>query len=70
MTYQKIRKKIIKVWLYGVSVELEEGDTMNILLTNDSIQLTLFDPHFEVVMAAYKEGKDKYRNAMRELADG
>jgi putative addiction module antidote len=49
---------------------LKEGDTMNIIVTNDGIQLTPFDPHFEAVMTAYKEGKAKYRNAMRELADG
>jgi putative addiction module antidote len=49
---------------------LKEGDTMNIVLTTEGIQLTPFDPNFEAVMEAYKEGKAKYRNAMRKLADG
>jgi putative addiction module antidote len=49
---------------------LKEGDRMNIVLTTEGIQLTPFDPNFEAVMEAYKEGKAKYRNAMRKLADG
>jgi putative addiction module antidote len=51
-------------------LDLKEGDTMNIVLTTEGIKLTAFDPNFETVMEAYKEGKAKYRNAMRKLADG
>jgi len=51
-------------------LDLKEGDTMNIVLTTEGIKLTAFDPNFEAVIEAYKEGKAKYRNAMRKLADG
>lgn len=47
---------------------LKEGDSLNIILTAESIQLSPFDPNFNKVMQAYKEGKAKYRNAMRELS--
>ena len=47
---------------------LKEGDTINIVLTTEGIQLSPFDPNFDAVMKAYKEGKAKYRNAMRELS--
>ncbi|MGI0482714.1 AbrB/MazE/SpoVT family DNA-binding domain-containing protein [Geminocystis sp. CENA526] len=49
---------------------LKEGDKMNIIVTGDSIQIKPFEPHFETIMTAYKEGKAKYHNAMIELADG
>ena len=49
---------------------LKEGDSINIILTTEGIQLTPYDPNFEAVMEAYKEGKAKYRNAMRKLANG
>ena len=48
---------------------LKEGDRMNVVLTADGIQLIPYDPNFERVMEAYQEGKAKYRNAMRQLAD-
>ena len=49
---------------------LKEGDKMNIVVSADGIELTPFDPNFGTIMEAYREGKSKYRNAMRELADG
>ena len=49
---------------------LTEGDSMNLVVTDDGIQLIVRDPNFEKVMAAYKSGAAQYRNAMRELADG
>jgi putative addiction module antidote len=49
---------------------LAEGDIMNLVVTDDGIKLTAHDPNFDKVMAAYKSGAAKYRNAMRELADG
>ena len=49
---------------------LKEGDTLNIVLTSDGIQLTPYNPDFEVALQAYKEGKSMYRNAMRKLANG
>jgi putative addiction module antidote len=49
---------------------LGEGDTMNLVVTNDGIKLAIHDPNFDKVMAAYKSGASQYRKAMRELADG
>jgi len=49
---------------------LREGDALTVVVMEDGIKLTAFDPEFEEVMAAYQEGAAQYRNAMRELADG
>jgi putative addiction module antidote len=49
---------------------LVEGDTMNLVVTDDGIKLVIHDPNFDKVMAAYKLGASQYRNAMGELADG
>jgi putative addiction module antidote len=49
---------------------LVEGDSMNLVITDDGIKLVIHDPNFDKVMQAYKEGASQYRNAMRELADG
>ena len=49
---------------------LVEGDTMNLVVTDDGIKLVVHDPNFDNVMAAYKLGSAQYRNAMRELVDG
>jgi putative addiction module antidote len=49
---------------------LAEGDIMHLVVTDDGINLTTHDPNFDKIMAAYQSGATKYRNAMRELADG
>ena len=49
---------------------LSEGDTLSLVVMEDGIKLMAYDPNFEQVMAAYKQGSSQYRNAMRELADG
>jgi putative addiction module antidote len=49
---------------------LKEGDELNLILTAEGIQLMPYDPNFKKMMEAYKEGGAKYRNAMRQLADG
>lgn len=49
---------------------LAEGDSMNLVVTDDGIKLVIHDPNFDEVMQAYKTGASQYRNAMRELADG
>ena len=49
---------------------LMEGDTLTLVVLEDGIKLMAYDPAFEQVMAAYKQGASKYRTAMRELADG
>ncbi len=48
---------------------LVEGDSMNLVITDDGIKLVIHDPNFDQVMQAYREGASQYRNAMRELAD-
>jgi putative addiction module antidote len=49
---------------------LKDGDTLELIVNNDGIQLIAHDPNFDTVMAAYKTGASQYRNALRELADG
>ena len=49
---------------------LKDGDTLELIVNNDGIQLIAQDPNFDAVMAAYKTGSSQYRNALRELADG
>ncbi|MEM6404039.1 MAG: AbrB/MazE/SpoVT family DNA-binding domain-containing protein [Cyanobacteria bacterium P01_A01_bin.68] len=49
---------------------LREGDSLTLVVMEDGIKLMVYDPEFEQVMAAYKQGASQYRNAMRELADG
>ena len=49
---------------------LVEGDIMNLVVTDDGIELVIHDPNFDKVMAAYMPGASQYRNAIRELADG
>lgn len=49
---------------------LKEGDELTLVVMEDGIKLMTYDPEFERVMAAYKQGASQYHNAMRELADG
>ncbi len=49
---------------------LKPGDELNVIVTSEGIQLIPYDSNFQDYLAAYKEGSAKYRNAMRELADG
>jgi len=49
---------------------LGEGDTLSLVVMEDGIKLMAYDPNFEQVMEAYKQGASKYRHAMRQLADG
>ncbi|NES20444.1 MAG: AbrB/MazE/SpoVT family DNA-binding domain-containing protein [Symploca sp. SIO3E6] len=49
---------------------LGEGDTLSLVVMEDGIKLMAYDPNFKQVMEAYKQGASKYRNAMRQLADG
>ena len=39
-------------------------------VTNEGIKLIPYESDFQETLLAYKEGAAKYRNAMRELADG
>lgn len=49
---------------------LKEGDELTLVVLEDGIKLMAYDPEFEQVIAAYKQGASQYRNALRELADG
>lgn len=49
-------------------LNVEAGDDMFAVETDDGILLTPFDPKFENAMAVYERGAGKYRNALRELA--
>jgi antitoxin MazE len=48
--------------------QLKEGDTVTTIETKDGILLTAQNDNFDKMMAAYRQGAAKYRNAMRELA--
>jgi len=48
--------------------QLKEGDTVTTIETHDGILLTVQNDDFDKMMAAYRKGAAKYRNAMRELA--
>jgi putative addiction module antidote len=45
-----------------------EGDTVFVTETTDGVQITPGDSEFERAMKIYKKGSEKYRNALRELA--
>jgi putative addiction module antidote len=45
-----------------------EGDTVFVTETPDGVKLSAYDPEFETAMSIYKQGSQKYRNALKELA--
>ena len=47
---------------------LAECDSVTVIETQDGILLTAQNENFDKIMAAYRKGAAKYRNAMRELA--
>ena len=49
-------------------LNLGEGDKVFLTETVDGIQITAREPVFEKAMQIYRQGSDKYRNALRELA--
>lgn len=49
---------------------LKSGDELNLIVTSEGIQLTPYESNFQETLLAYKQGAAKYRNAMKELADG
>lgn len=50
-------------------LKLEEGDTVYVTETPDGVQLTPYDPNFDQAMEAYRKVSNKYRNALRQLAE-
>ena len=49
-------------------LNIGEGDKLFILVREDGILLTPYDPKFEKVMEAYGDLSKRYRNTLRELA--
>lgn len=45
-----------------------EGDNVFLTETEDGVQITVDDPELERAMKIYKQGSEKYKNALRELA--
>lgn len=50
-------------------LKLQEGDTVYVTETPDGVQLTPYDPNFDQAMEAYRKVSNKYRNALRQLAE-
>ena len=50
------------------ALQIKEGDTLFSFSTKHGIQLTPYDPDFEVAMQAFERTRRKYRNALKELA--
>lgn len=50
-------------------LKLQEGDTVYVTETPDGVQLTPYDPNFNQAMEAYRKVSNKYRNALRQLAE-
>jgi putative addiction module antidote len=49
-------------------LNLSEGDSLFLTETPEGMQLTTGNPEFEKAMKIYKQGSEKYKNALQELA--
>ncbi|HEV2147315.1 MAG TPA: AbrB/MazE/SpoVT family DNA-binding domain-containing protein [Longimicrobiaceae bacterium] len=49
-------------------LNVQNGDELALVRTENGIELIPFDPEFEEMMSVYRRGAKKYRNALRELA--
>jgi antitoxin MazE len=49
-------------------LNVQAGDEVFVVETEQGILITPYDPTFEQAMAAYKRTAAKYRNALRELS--
>lgn len=49
-------------------LDVGEGDNVFVIKTEDGIQITTHNPMFEKAMQIYRKGSEKYKNALRELA--
>lgn len=49
-------------------LNLSEGDTLFVTETEHGLQLSPYDPEFEKAMAIYRQGSQKFRQALKELA--
>ena len=50
-------------------LRVREGDSIFVTETPDGFHITAYNPDFEKAMEAYKKVSNKYRNALRELAN-
>jgi antitoxin MazE len=50
-------------------LQVRDGDELYAVETDRGLLLTSEDPVFEGAMQRYRRGAEKYRNALRELAD-
>ncbi|MBD2577207.1 AbrB/MazE/SpoVT family DNA-binding domain-containing protein [Oscillatoria sp. FACHB-1406] len=55
-----------KEWLERLN--LTEGDTLFVTETERGLELSPYDPDFERAMAIYRQGSQKFRHALKELA--
>jgi putative addiction module antidote len=49
-------------------MNVQNGDELALVRTENGFELVPFDPAFDEMMAVYRRGAKKYRNALRELA--
>ena len=49
-------------------LHLEAGDPVYVVETDRGLLLTPYDPRFEDALSLYRQGAQKYRNALHELA--
>jgi len=73
-------KQTLKLHRIGNSIEvtfsqelleklnLSEGDTLWVTETEQGLKLSLCDPEFEEAMTIYQEGRQRFRQLLRELA--
>ena len=50
------------------SHDLEEGDEIFVMVDEEGIHLSPYDPDFDEATKAYKAGLKKYKNALKKLA--
>ena len=49
-------------------LHLSEGDALTITRTEGGVEISPYDPEFEMKLKAFEKTRRKYRNALRELA--
>jgi putative addiction module antidote len=49
-------------------LRVKEGDSLSVTETPDGIQLSPYDPDFDMAMEAFERGRKQYRNALRRLS--
>ncbi len=49
-------------------LHLCEGDALSLTRTKHGVEISPYDPEFEMKLKAFEKTRRKYRNALRELA--